>query len=477
MSYSEDLARWTEQLRFEDLPDSVVRHTKFRMLDVVGLVLAGRGTAFGTSVCRAMSTLHPCGRSHILGSGVGTSVIGAAFANGSLSQALEFDDTHNKSVVHMSSPAVAAAVAISETIPMSGRSLITSVALGNEISCRIGSIAPQQFHKRGFHPTALFATLGVTYLSGKMYGLDVGQLRDAAGIAGSFASGLLECWVDGTQSKFLHPGSAAQSGINAAMLALCGTTGPEQVIEGRWGLINSHLQSSEVPRDYEQLVGGLGSRWESENASFKPFPVAHVIHPYIDALLRLREQYNLRAADIVEIVCPIAEYQIGIVCEPLSEKYFPRSDSQGRISLQFTLAEAMVAGRIDRHSYSNRALINPEIRALAQRIRYQVDPSFPGPERFKGSVRVTLRDGRTVGSDEENNRGSLLNPMTEEDIIAKFSDNVSEELSALEGRRVIDFILNLEDQDEAATLVGLTVGGHTSSKSEMGSAIRVPPLP
>ena len=204
------------------------------------------------------------------------SVGAAAFANGALSQALEFDDTHNESIVHMSSPAVAAALALSETRKISGKALIAAIALGNEISCRVGSVAPGQFHRRGFHPTGLFAPFGTTYLAGRLLGLKQAQLVNAAGIAGSFAAGILECWVDGTQSKFLHPGWAAQSGITAAYLGQAGATGPAAVLEGRFGLFESHLQDRSVARALNRVTDALGELWESRKASFKPFPAAHV---------------------------------------------------------------------------------------------------------------------------------------------------------------------------------------------------------
>ena len=213
-------------------------------MDVIGLSLAGAETPFGRSTRAAAIALSPPGPCRMLGTGDRVGVTTAAFANGAFSQALEFDDTHNESIVHMSSPAVAAALALSEIAPVSGRDLITAIALGNEISCRVGSVASGQFHKRGFHPTGLFATFGSAYLASKLLGLDAQQMAQAAGICGSFASGLLQCWVDGTQTKFLHPGWAAQSGITAAVLAREGTTGPAEVFEGRFGLFASHLQDA-----------------------------------------------------------------------------------------------------------------------------------------------------------------------------------------------------------------------------------------
>lgn len=289
---STELARWAAGVNFEDLPEDIVASTKLRVMDVIGLGLAGAETQFGQSVRSAALALSTPGPCRILGFGDRVAVATAAFANGAFSQALEFDDTHNESIVHMSSPAVAAALALAEFTPVSGRDLITAIAIGNEISCRVGCVSSGELHKRGFHPTGLFATFGAAYLAGKLLGLDAEALARTAGIAGSLASGLLECWVDGTQTKFLHPGWSAQSGITAALLARSGITGPAQVFEGRWGLFASHVQDPGAHRDFQRISHRLGEHWESRNSSFKPFPAAHVIHPYISAVLRLREKHG-----------------------------------------------------------------------------------------------------------------------------------------------------------------------------------------
>src|SRR5688572_29294955 len=245
------LAQWTSRLTFADLPADVVTSTKLRILDVMGLSLAGSETSFGRSTRAAALAMSNAGSSRLFGTGEKVGVATAAFANAACAQALEFDDTHNESIVHMSSPSVAAALALSEARPISGRDAIVAIALGNEISCRVGVVAPGQFHRRGFHPTGLFAPFGVTYAAGRLLGLDGEALARAAGICGSCAAGLLECWVDGTQSKFLHSGFAAQSGIGAAQLAQAGVTGPPTILEGRFGLFASHLPP-EAPKRFER---------------------------------------------------------------------------------------------------------------------------------------------------------------------------------------------------------------------------------
>ena len=489
-SLSLTLGRWVSGITFDALPLDVVEATKRRVLDVVGLALAGAETPFGQSVRDAVVAMSPAGPCHVLGTGEAVGVTAAAFANGSFAQALEYDDTHVESIVHMSSPSVAAALALAEygstvrlkadptpdgsvdptpdvdstpdvgsgfSRTITGRDLITAIAIGNEISCRVGSVAPGQFHRLGFHPSGLFAPFGIAYLAGKLLGLDAQRLSFAAGIVGSFAAGLLECWVDGTQPKFLHPGWAAQSGIAAAFLARAGNDGPGAVLEGRFGLFASHLQDPETARDFGRVTGELGFRWDSRNASFKPFSVAHVIHPYIDALLRLRARHNLAPADVERIECPVAGFIVPIVCEPTVEKWAPASDSHGRVSLQYTLAEALHTGVMAKKAYRPENLRDPNILALARRVHYVVDPSFPGPGHFKGVVRVTLEDGRTLEEVEEYNRGSAENPMTDAELRAKFDENAEEFLSASERDRLVAEIMRLEQLSDASALVGLAI--------------------
>jgi 2-methylcitrate dehydratase PrpD len=455
MTLSEALARWVSETRFEDLPADVVAATRFRVLDVMGLALAGAGTEFGRSVRQAALAMASPGPCHVLATGDAVALTAAAFANGAFPQALEFDDTHVESIVHMSSPAVSAALALSEIIPLSGRDLIMGVAIANEISCRVGSVSSGELHRRGFHPTGLFAPFGGAYLAAKLLGLDVPAMVHAAGICGSLAAGLLECWVDGTQAKFLHSGFAAQRGVTSALLARGGNTGPAQVFEGRFGLFAAHVQDPAAHRDFRRIDSGLGTHWESRNSSFKPFPAAHVIHPYISALLRLRERHAIAAENVERIECPVAPFIVGIVCEPVVEKWAPASDSHGRVSLQYTLAEALYCGSLGKDAYCAESLRHPEILALARRVSYYADPAFPGPGRFKGVVRITMRDGGSFEEAEEFNRGSLENPMGEAELLAKFHDNAASYLLSNERHALAELILKLEELPDANALVSL----------------------
>ena len=461
------VADWVSRITFDDLPADVVDATRWRILDVIGLAYAGAETAFGRSAIAAAIEISPPGSCRIIGTGDCVGVTTAAFANAALSQALEFDDTHNESIVHMSSPAVAASLALAETRPISGRDLVLAIAIANEISCRVGSVSTGQFHRRGFHPTGLFAPFGITFGAGKLIELDAPQLAYAAGTCGSFAAGLLECWVDGTDTKFLHSGWASQSGITAAILAKSGVTGPPGIFEGRFGLFASHLQDprpvqpegpyAAIPRLLDRIADRLGDHWESRNSSFKPFPTAHVLHPYVSAILRLRQQHGVRPQDVASIDCPVAEFNVSIVCEPVAEKCAPASRAHCRVCLQYTLAEALYTGALGKSAYGEAMRLNSDVLALARKVHYYVDPAYPGPGRFKGAVRVTLHDGRVIDEIEEYNRGSAENPMSSGELRAKFDDNAGAFLSARQRDAVADAVAHVETFPSARMLMDLVV--------------------
>jgi len=182
-----------------------------------------------------------------------------------------------------------------------------------------------------------------------------------------------------------------------------------------------------------------------------------VIHPYLDALLGLRCRHAIDPEAVREIVVPVAAYILPIVCEPVAEKRRPRSDAHGRVSLQYTLAEALVLGRLGKDAYRPASLADPRILGLADRIRIEVDPGFPGPERFKGVVRVVMTDGSVHEAVEEHNRGSAENPMAPQDIVAKFDENAAGVLGCEQRARLAEAVLALETLERAEALVALSI--------------------
>ena len=454
-SYSEQAAQWCLALGFKDLPEDVVARTRLHVLDILGLSLAGAARDSGRSVRAAMKSLGSGNECHILGFGDKTNALLAAIANGTMAHAMEFDDTHNESIAHISNSVITTALTLGEQLGLSGEKALVAVAGGNEIACRIGVIAPGALHKVGYHATGVIGTMSAAYVASRLLGLSLEQTRYAIGIAGSQAAGIMECWADGTWSKFLHPGFAAHNGIIAANLAKANFTGPATVLEGRFGLIRSHIQDKDRQFDFARMTRGLGDKWESREISFKPYPTAHFIHSFLDAALYLVRNAGLKAADVKKIMCPIAEHMVPIVCEPVHEKIKPDTDWHGRISLQYSLAEAIYHGRLDGRGYAPESLRNPAILELAKKIGYRVDTEAPGREQFKGWVIVETNDGRTLERIEMHNRGSSKLPMSADDIKEKFRDNASFMLKGDRIEAIVKRVDELERMSDVRELIKL----------------------
>ncbi len=454
-SLSTQSAAWVAGLRYEDLPADVAEATKLRVLDSLGLMLIAGTTRFGAALRDGVGAMGQGDACTMIGLGARNSAMLAALANGALAEALQFDDTHNETIIHATSPTVAASLAAAESGGASGREFLTAVAAGNELTCRIGVIAPGTFHPRGLHPTGIIGTFGATFAAARLLGLTEQQAVAAAGHAGSFASGILACWEDGTDTQFIHPGWSAHGAIAAALLARSGLTGPAAVLEGRFGLLPSHLHDLRGQLDFDRMVRDLGGEWESRNMSFKPYPTAHIIHPFLDALLYLYREEGLRASDVETLTVRIAEYMIPVVCEPVAEKTAPRTEAHGRVSLQYSLAEALYHGRLGGDGYSAESIRDPAILDLSGRIRYEIDPDAPGTERYKGWVVAETTDGRRLERIEDYNWGSREKPMTAEDIGAKFAANAENAVSRERVEAIMEAVDRLEDADSLDSLVAL----------------------
>jgi 2-methylcitrate dehydratase PrpD len=452
-THSERAAAWILGLKRSDIPDAVVESTKLHLLDTLGLILAAGEHPLGRAASDAARALGTGKGSHILGHGDETAPALAALANGAMAEGLLFDDTHNETIIHVSAPIVATALALGEATKASGATLLAAIVGGTELTCRIGLVAPGQFHKRGLHPTGIIGTLGAALTASRLLGLDVAQARHALGIAGSFAAGINESWTDGSWTQLLHPGWAAHAGIAAATLAKSGYTGPGTVLEGRFGLFRTHVQDPEHRFDFERLFAGLGEEWETLRLSFKPYPCAHVIHPFLDALVAIRARHGIAAKDVQRITCPIAEYMIPVVAAPVEEKQRPAGEAQARTSLQYSLAELLHLGRLGADGFREASVRDPAILDLARRVEIVIDKDAPGTRYFKGWVIVETRDGRRLEHIEKFNRGSADNPMSRADVLVKFRDNVRLMLPAERAGAIEEAVAALDEAPSLDRLV------------------------
>ena len=244
-------------------------------------------------------------------------------------------------------------------------------------------------------------------------------LVDALGVAGSMASGIIEYLAEGTWTKRMHAGWAAQSGLRAALLGRAGFRGPRTVFEGVHGLFNGFAHTS--AGDYGALNDDFGTRWVTETLAFKPYPCGTMTHPYIDCARRLAAR--VRPEDINILVCEVAEGTVHRLWEPLAAKQKPPNGYAAKFSTPYCIASGFVRGGVGLDAFTDAAVRDPAVLALAARVRYRIDPDNPYPKNYTGHVRALLRNGDVVEERQPHMRGGAHEPLTRRDLEEKFASN------------------------------------------------------
>lgn len=454
MNLNQHYAEWIAGLDDRHIPPEVLNEAKLRILDIVGAMLGGRGTALAQNTAAAVFVPANGSGTPVIGFPGETGVASAALLQGTLGCVLEFDDSHTATGIHSSTPIVAAAIAKARELKSSGPALMRAVLIGNELTCRLGMAVPGALHRVGFHPTGVLSGFGAAYAIADMMGLGARQMASAAGIAGSFASGLLASFQDGTDAKSLHAGWAAASGIQAAGMAKADITGPDEVYEGRFGLFRTHVQAAGHVFDLEAASGDLGSRWECMTIAPRAYPCGHYSQPFIDAALAIVARHRIDPAQVSTIECAAADYMIPLLCEPLEEKISPKTPWHARYSLPFCLAECVVRGRFDKNSLTPDDLRDPLYLALTRAFRYREDPTARDRTRWSGDVTITMKNGERFHHRVEDMLGTPRNPMTEDYIVRKFRHNADGVIPSDVAESVMASILKLESQDDIEAAFG-----------------------
>jgi len=395
------------------LPAAVRRTCEDLVVDVVGLCISARQADY---IRAALAAWEDDGSCTAIGHSRTLTAAGAAFVNGTAAHGEDFDDTFEGGPVHAGAVIVPAVLAACERHNPDGRAALYGIAVGVETMCRLSTVAPMQAHKAGFHPTAIYGAMGAAAGVGSALGLGKKQLVDALGVVGSMASGIIEYLAEGTWTKRMHAGWAAQSGMRAALLARAGFSGPRTVFEGVHGLF--HGFANTLDGNYDELTGDFGERWVTQTLAFKPYPCGTMAHPYIDCARRLA--MKVKADEIREIVCDVGEGTVHRLWEPLAAKQTPKNGYAGKFSTPYCIAAGFVRGNVGLGDFTDEAARDPVVIALAQKIRYRIDPQNPYPREFTGHIRATLTDGRVIEERQPHFRGGAKEPLTTKDIEDKF---------------------------------------------------------
>jgi len=375
----------------------------------------------------------------------------AALANGVMAHALELDDGSKHATYHPGCSIVPTALALGEELVVGGAELLRAIALGYEVSLRIGSAINPSHYLSGFHPTGTIAHFGTTTTAGILLGLDADQLVNALGLAGSMASGINQYEADGTVVKHLHPGNAARDGILSALMARKGFTGPEEVIEGRLGF--AHCFADEC--DASAIVEEMGENWRFMKIYFKPYCSCRYVHYAIECVQKVLEGHPI-AHDAVER---------GVIRTHRNAKQgsdIPefRTPLHARTSIQHGVSAILVKGEAGLQQYTEEAICDEQVCAMATRVSVEFDEelqkSYPDPRPM--AIELYTTDGTCHTARVDYAKGDPLNPMSDEELCAKFRDVTTGILSEDDATAVIDTCLSASKIDDVGELMHL-VGG------------------
>ena len=438
-------AAFAHDLRYEDIPDRVRERAKLLILDSVGIAIASTRYEFARRMLDGIRSMAGPGECSVIGMSERMPLRDAATMNAALVHGLDYDDTHMKSVVHATAATLPTALSVADSLDASGRDMLAAYILGLETAIRIGEAARFGFHRNGYHATGVVGHFASALIAGKLMGLTPEQLAMAQGVVVSTAMASQEFAEDGAWNKRLHCGWAATAGITAAHMAKSGFVACGRPYEGRFGIYAMHLGAEDAAAlDFDDLLSGLGARWEAEACAIKPFPTCHFTHSLADSALILRERHGLTAEDVESIRIVMPDEVLHVIAEPAAAKRRPNSDYDAKFSAQYIVGTCLAHGRFGLGDLDDAALVDPAALALADRAECEADPQSTFPTYYSGGVVVRTRDGRELTHYEPINRGAGDRALSAAEIEAKFMDNAMLVVQRDRAERVRDLVLGLD---------------------------------
>jgi 2-methylcitrate dehydratase PrpD len=408
-------AEWLAALRPEEIPAPVAGAIRRLALDTMGATLSGMSQPWSQAIRRWALAAAPgeaaTGRARIWGeSRAVLRAADAALVNGAAAHAFELDDFHNAKL-HPGAVVVPAALALGEALDADGLAVQTAIVAGYEVMIRVAlALGPAAAKARGWHNTAVCGTFGAAAAAAKLLGLDAERTAWALGLAGTQSGGLFAFTADGTDSKRLHPGRAAQSGIMAAELAGCGLSGPTQIFEAAdGGFLRAFV---DAPRP-ALLTAALGAHWHAAETNFKPHACCGSVHAHVDAAIALREQWSGGAVRVG---------LAGLIMQQCGFPYVPGSALNAQMSARYCVAIALLDGAALAAQFDAARIADPAVTALAQRVELVHEPAHDAryPGRFLGWTEVETAAGRFLRREVLDPSGSPGNPEMAEGVRRKF---------------------------------------------------------
>ncbi len=385
------------------------------LVDTLGCMVFGATQPWSQAVIGHALATGAEGPCSVIGTAATTTPTMAALANGASAHAFELDDVHEEAISHPGAVVVPAALAVGQSTGASAGDVLEAVVIGYEAMGRAGiAVGPASHMLGGFHPTSMSGVFGAAAAAGRLLGFDEGLLNNAFGIAATLASGTMEFAASGGMAKRVHAGRAAEGGVTAALLARRGFEGAADGLAGRYGFCRVFTDEPRV----ELLTERLGERWMIDEITVKPYAACSDIHPMIQAAAELRAD-GLPVERIVRI-----DAEGPTKAAEQNSLDGTTSVMAAQYSAQWNIAAALVADPGDPATYREDRIADPTIAALQAKITsVTAHPEFDATYAWKmgGRVRVTLDDGSVSARTVHGQFGSMHDPLTAEEIDAKFA--------------------------------------------------------
>jgi len=450
----EKLVAHALETRFENFDKDTLEATKYRIIDTLGCLIGGATDTGNPELLKLIKDKGGKKEATILIHGGKVPAALAALVNCIMARSFDFGAVSPlvdgvSCPGHISETTVPAALTLSEVTNASGKEFITALLVGDDIAARI--LAGSGFgFSLGWDGVGTVNTFGVTATAGRLFGLNKMQLRNAFGIALNQIGTTFQSFWDGATAFKLPQGLAARGGITSVELAKAGWTGPEDMLMGKFGYYKMFTEGCKKPQVLSDRLGKI----YCYDGTIKPYPCCRIPHSAIDAALALVKKYSLKADDIASVNLDVAPGGIDhIVGHPFKIGTFPHGNAA--FSYEYVVATAFLFGCVKPEHMTEKAIRNPAVTDFIKKIKLT---AVNDVEFEKARLTVTLKDGRKLTETVTKVKGDPLNnPMTHEDIIAKYWVNVdfTKKISHKKAQQLLDNLLNLEKVDSVRKLIPL----------------------
>ncbi len=445
-----DLAHFCATLSAGALPAQVRERVRYLLLDHLAVTLRGSllpSSQSAYAMLQDMRALESSGASTIFGRTGRAEASWAAFANGIAAHGLEMDDVENASSLHPGVVVLPAALALAEQLGSAPADFYASVVAGYEVTLRVGAaLNPASAYERGFHPTAVCGALGAAATSARLPGLSPAQTTGALGIAGSMAAGSMAYLHDGAWTKRLHPGWACHAGITAARLAASGFVGPTDILEGRYGFLHAYSSASNI----EQLERKPGDELAIMRVSLKPYACCRYMHGPIDCLFDISRRHQLDPRHITRIACGVLTGGRGLIADPIEQKRQASNIVDAQFSMPYGAAIALLTGKAGLSVFSEEWIQHPTVRELMQKVDCYTSPELDDhyPAEWRASASITMDDGTQYSSHIQYALGDPHNPLSWEQLEARFHELVEPVIADTRKREeIVERVRGLDERE------------------------------